>query len=290
MRFFRFIKIEHTLFSLPIVFSGTLLLSCLNPHLRVTPLQLFLILIAAFTARSAGFGFNRIVDYKIDAQNPRTKNREIPAGIISLKEAWFFVISMMGIFFIAAYLLSSLCLLFAPIPMILFYIYPFLKRCTLWTHLGLGIAWGIAPIGGWFAIRPQVFPFVDLSPLLLLAAFCVFWVAGFDILYALLDEDFDRQNHIYSMPAQLGKTNAIRVAQIFHFIAFLILGIIMIYYVHYFVAHLIYLFIGLLFILSHWKILKDGVTPETIDFAFFKSNALMGFLIFILFALEVKMS
>jgi len=286
--FFNFIKIEHTLFSLPIVFSGTFLaLIGQGAENSITFKQFFWILIAVLTARSVGFGLNRIIDKDIDKENPRTKMREIPSGLIPLKFACIFVIVSSILFMFSAKMLSNLCLILAPIPLILFLIYPFLKRWTLFSHLGLGIAWGIAPLGGWLAVSPQLHPIIHLAPALLLSGFCIFWVAGFDVLYALLDEAFDREKGLRSMPAVLGLKNALEISEIAHFIAFLFLGTLVQLYLPHKVSFILLGAVGLLFILSHWKVQFQGLSPSTIDFAFFKVNAALGFVVFLLIVFPV---
>ena len=237
-------------------------------------------MVAAAAARAAGFGFNRIIDAEIDAQNPRTAPREIPAGLLSKKQGWWFSAICCAIFFVAAAAISPLCFYLSPLPILLFYGYPYLKRVTLWTHLGLGIAWGIAPLGGWLAARPLwIGPF---TPALLLAGFSIFWVAGFDILYALLDEEFDRGRNLHSMPAKLGKFDALRAAQIFHAFGILFLALLV---THYFPNARAYLLLGAIAILlgiSHYKVQAPVLTPKIIDFAFFKVNAAIGFLVLFL--------
>lgn len=245
----------------------------------MTWIQFVWILLTITGARSFGFGINRIIDRHIDAKNPRTQNREIPAGKISVRFAWIFTIASAILFVVSAGMLSKTCLVLSPIPLLLFAIYPFLKRWTLWTHLGLGIAWGIAPIGGWLAVRPQIFPLGSLTPVLLLSFFSIFWVAGFDIIYALLDEKFDRENHFQSMPAVLGTKNALRVSELFHVTAFLLLGLLVEIYLNHAAAFGALFMIGILFAVSHWKVSSEELTPQVINFAFFKVNAALGFMV-----------
>ncbi len=278
-KFLSFVKIEHTLFSLPIVFAGSLL--ALPNGTYPTLKQALLIFFAVLGARSAGFAMNRVIDKDIDAKNPRTKIREIPSGIISVQSAWIFIAINSLIFLIAAALISPLCLMLAPIPLLLFFIYPFLKRFTMWAHLGLGIAWGIAPLGGFLAIDPAISPFERLIAPILLAVFCIFWVAGFDVVYALLDEQSDRETGVRSIPAALGK-DAIMVSELLHFAAFLILGL----FVHGFLYNSVGLSLwgltGALLAVSHWRIATEPLSPKLIDFAFFKINAALGFVVLFL--------
>lgn len=278
-KYIRFVKIEHTLFSLPVVFAGTFL--ALSQVFRTLTLkESFWILLAVLTARAVGFGLNRIIDRDLDAKNPRTKERELPSGTISLSAAWLFVALASTIFIFSAGMLSPLCLFLSPIPLLLFWLYPYLKRWTIWSHLGLGIAWGIAPIGGYLAVYPHFNPFSQLVPVLLLALFCIFWVAGFDILYATLDEDFDRKNSLFSIPALLGTKNALRISEIFHLTAFLFLGTLTKLYLNHTISFLFLALIGGFFILSHWKVQTQTLTPKVVDFAFFKTNAVVSFLVF----------
>ncbi len=278
MNYFKFIKVEHTLFSLPIVFSGSLLAQ----HRYNVPISLSLmgwIFLAVLGARSFGFAVNRVVDKEIDAKNPRTKDRELPSGKISSGAALIFVLIAAVLFLGASYKIDPLCFYLAPIPLLLFVLYPFLKRVTMLAHLGLGIAWGTAPLGGWIAIHPQIAPLPELQPILLLTLFSIFWVAGFDILYALLDEEFDRSAGLKSMPALLGKQDALRLSELFHVLALAALGTLVEIYIGTALSFILLGSIGFLLILSHWKILANALTPKIIDFAFFKVNAVIGFLV-----------
>ena len=283
MRYLKFVKVEHTLFSLPIVFSGAFLAKHVyGESVSFSFSLIFWIILAVLGARSFGFAMNRIIDKEIDAKNPRTKNREIPSGQISVSAALVFALISAVLFLFAAAQIDPLCFMLAPIPLGLFILYPFLKRWTLLAHLGLGIAWGTAPLGGWIAVRPQIVSLIELQPILILTLFSIFWVAGFDILYALLDEEFDRENGHYSMPALLGKRDALRMSELFHLVAFLALGTLVQAYFGTPISFLLLASIGVLLILSHWKILVNELTPQVIDFAFFKVNAAVGFLVFLI--------
>ena len=277
MKYLKFVKIEHTLFSLPVVFSGTFLALSGKPlSLR----EFFWIFLAVSGARSVGFGLNRILDRDIDAKNPRTASREIPSGKISEKEAWVFTALSALIFMISSGQLSQTCFALSFIPLLFFALCPFLKRKTLFCHLGLGLAWGIAPLGGWLAVSPEIFPFLRLLPVLLLSGFCVFWVAGFDIIYALLDEDFDRKNGIYSMPAVLGARDALSAARIFHFVSLMFLGTLVQIFLYHPLSFGFLLLAAVLLVISHWKVSTEPLTPPVIDFAFFKMNAALAFVVF----------
>lgn len=278
-KFLSFVKIEHTLFSLPIVFAGSFL--ALPKGTYPTLRQSLIVFLAVLGARSAGFAMNRVIDRDIDAQNPRTKVREIPSGAISVQAAWTFIAVNSILFLIAAGMISKTCLMLAPIPLLLFFIYPFLKRFTIWAHLGLGIAWGIAPLGGYLAIDSSLSPFSRLAAPILLALFCIFWVAGFDIVYALLDEESDRKTGVRSLPAAMGK-DAIIVSELFHFAAFLILGFLVYQFLSSSTAFALWAAAGILLSISHWRIATEPLSPKLIDFAFFKINAALGFIVFFL--------
>ena len=210
----RFLKIEHTVFSLPMIFAGTLLAD----RAGLTVGRAAWILLAGAGARTAAMGLNRIIDRELDAANPRTAGRELPSGAMSLREACAIVALGVVTYLAAAALLSPLCLLLSPIPLAVFVLYPYLKRVTPLCHLGVGAALGLAPLGGWLAAGPRTFgEFGDglLAPLLL-AAFTLFWVAGFDVIYATLDEESDRKQGLRSLPAALGRARALRVAALLH--------------------------------------------------------------------------
>lgn len=204
------IKIQHTVFALPFAFMGALLGARGLPSGR----QAFFILLAMVGARSAAMAFNRLADHEFDAQNPRTRDRALPAGLISRQAAWVFTLASAALFIFAAGQLNRLCLWlsFPALGVILFYSYT--KRFTAYSHLVLGAALGLAPVAGWLAVTGSL----ALTPVIL-GGSVTFWVAGFDVLYALQDEDFDRQAGLYSLPVKVGRARAMRLAQGFHALA-----------------------------------------------------------------------
>ena len=204
------VKLPHTIFALPFALVGATLASY-EHSVRVT--DLFLILTAFTSARFAAMGFNRIVDRAIDARNPRTQMREIPAGKLSVGEAGAAVVLASAIFFLCAALLNPLCLLLAPFALgwILFYSYT--KRFTRWAHLVLGVALAIAPVGAYLAVAGE---WSRPGALLALAGAVLCWVAGFDILYSLQDMEFDRAQGLHSVPAALGARGALAVSRTLH--------------------------------------------------------------------------
>jgi len=207
------IKFKLTVFAMPFAFTGAFLAAQGMPKVRV-----FLwIILAMIGARTCAMGFNRIVDRKFDAANPRTANRAIPTGEVSLREAWLMVLVSAGLFFFSCYQLNQLTLLLAPLALSLTLFYSLTKRFTSWCHLILGIALSLSPLGGWVAVTGSLvgYPVV-------LSLGVIFWVAGFDTIYACLDADFDRKSGLYSLPSRFGRRGAFRLAVSFHVIAFLL--------------------------------------------------------------------
>lgn len=206
------IKFKLTIFAMPFAFTGAFLAAGGVPELMV-----FLwIIIAMIGARTAAMGFNRIVDWKFDASNPRTANRAIPAGDVRLAEAWGMVVLSASLFFFACYQLNTLTLLISPFALGLTLFYSLTKRFTSFCHLVLGIALAFAPLGGWVAVTGTLdhYPYV-------LSLGVLFWVAGFDTIYACLDADFDRGAGLYSLPSRIGRQGAFRLAVFFHLLAFI---------------------------------------------------------------------
>jgi len=205
------VKLPHTVFALPFAVVGATLASYQAP---VGYLSVVWILLAFTCARFAAMGFNRIVDREIDAQNPRTRNREIPSGKLSLREASVAVAVASVGFIFSAGMLNRLCLILAPFALGWIFFYSYTKRFTRWAHLVLGFALAIAPVGAYLAIVGQWSQ--PASALLALAAGVLCWVAGFDILYSLQDEQFDREQGLFSVPAAFGARKAIMVSRLLH--------------------------------------------------------------------------
>jgi len=211
------IKFSHTVFAFPFALMGAILASLEN-NVPPTFGQIFWICIAMVGARSAAMGLNRIIDARIDADNPRTAERHIPAGVISAKEAWLFVAGALLLLLIAAWMLNPLCLYLAPLAVGLFVLYAYCKRFTAYAHVVLGICLAGAPVGAWIALRGDVG-----WPVIALGLAVLFWVAGFDIFYALQDLDFDRSRGLYSIPSRLGEERSLKLVRIFHVLMVLLL-------------------------------------------------------------------
>ena len=209
------IKIEHTLFALPFAFLGAVLAANGLPSLR----QVFWIMVAMVGARSTAMAFNRIADRNYDARNPRTAVRAIPAGLLSVAFVWAFTLISAAVFLTAAAMLNHLTLLLSPVALgsVLFYSYT--KRWTLLSHIVLGWCLSIAPTGAWIAVRGEI-----KSPVpLLLSLVVLLWTAGFDVLYACQDFEFDRREGLHSIPAKVGIGRALWIARGLHLGAFLTL-------------------------------------------------------------------
>jgi 4-hydroxybenzoate polyprenyltransferase len=210
---FEMIKIEHTLFALPFAFLGAVLAANGLPALR----QIAWIIVAMVGARSAAMAFNRLADRKIDARNPRTAMRALPSGALSVGFVWLFTIVSALLFLLAAAMLNRLTLILSPIALASVLLYSLTKRWTQLSHIVLGWCLSIAPTGAWIAVRGQIG-----SPLpLLLSLVVLLWTAGFDVLYACQDYEFDRAERLHSIPARFGIERALWISRGLHAIAFL---------------------------------------------------------------------
>src|SRR5687768_108033 len=209
------IKIEHTLFALPFAFLGAVLAARGLP----SPWQILWIVVAMIGARSAAMAFNRIADRSFDARNPRTASRALPAGLLSIGFVWAFTLVSAAVFLFAAAMLNRLTLLLAPVALASVLLYSFTKRWTQFSHLVLGWCLSIAPTGAWIAVRGEIGSAIPL----LLSLVVLLWTAGFDILYACQDYDFDRREGLRSIPARVGIARALWIARTLHAGAFLAL-------------------------------------------------------------------
>ncbi|MEK8127403.1 UbiA-like polyprenyltransferase [Paenibacillus filicis] len=211
--FMEMIKIEHTLFALPFAFMGALIGSVVTVHHLPSWAQIGWILLAMVGARSAAMGINRIVDKVFDAKNPRTAMRAIPAGLISSKEAIIFVIISFILLFVAAANLNPICVKLLPIAVFFLVFYSYTKRFTWACHIFLGAAIALAPLGGWVAVTGEI-----TWTAMAFYVGIVFWLAGFDVIYACQDVDFDRKEGLHSIPARFGIPKALKLARLFHVI------------------------------------------------------------------------
>ena len=202
------IKFSHTLFALPFAFMGAILSAKGIPSLN----KIFWILIAMVGARSAAMFLNRLIDWRIDALNPRTKGRAIPKGLITPAQTVVFIIISFILFFLAAYMLNPLCLMLTPLASAILILYSYTKRFTWASHLILGLALSMAPMGAWIAVAGRF-----EAPAFVLSFAVMLWLAGFDILYALQDIEFDKRMGLYSIPRFLGIRKSLWVSRLLHF-------------------------------------------------------------------------
>jgi 4-hydroxybenzoate polyprenyltransferase len=209
-----FVRFSHSVFALPFALAGALLAAkhvAGDPGSHVTWGTLAWILAAMVAARSAAMGFNRLVDARFDALNPRTANRELPRGLMSRAEAAAFVVVLSALFVFAASRLNPLCFLLSPVALAIVFWYSLAKRFTAWTQLFLGLAMAVAPVGGWLAVGGRG----GWEPWLLALAICT-WVGGFDVLYACQDLDFDRAHGLRSIPVRYGIPAALAISRGMH--------------------------------------------------------------------------
>jgi 4-hydroxybenzoate polyprenyltransferase len=208
------IKWEHSIFALPFALCGAMLAAGGLPTIR----QVAWIIVAMISARSAAMAFNRVADASIDAANPRTQTRALPAGTLSATFVTSFVVVSCAMFILAASQLNRLALALSPVALAVVLLYSYTKRFTRWSHLVLGFSLGIAPAAAWIAVRGSL----DARILLLTAA-VTFWVGGFDVLYACQDYEFDRQSGLHSIPRYIGIRGALAVARAFHIVMLILL-------------------------------------------------------------------
>jgi len=271
------IKIEHTLFALPFAFLGAVLAARGIPNAW----QILWITVAMAGARSTAMAFNRIADRDYDARNPRTKMRALPAGNLSVGFVWVFILVSASIFFLAAAMLNRLTLMLSPIALASIVLYSYTKRWTLLSHLILGWCLAVAPTGAWIAVRGAI----DSPVPLLLSLVVMLWTAGFDVLYACQDYDFDRREHLHSIPAQFGIARSLWISRLLHAGAFTALVAL------YFLTNLGLLAVtgvivtGALLVYQHTLVRADDLSR--LNAAFFTTNAFVSLLLFLTFGSAV---
>jgi 4-hydroxybenzoate polyprenyltransferase len=215
--YFSLVKFSHTIFAMPFALIGFFLGITYQPGNLLTSQLLtkfLLVLICMITARSAAMAFNRYLDRHFDARNPRTAIREIPKGIISPNSALRLVILSCFLFIASCFFINRICFFLSPVALFVVLFYSYTKRFTPLCHLVLGLGLSLAPIGAYLAVTGRF----DILPLLFSFA-VIFWVSGFDIIYALQDVEFDQSQHLYSIPAVIGKSKALRVSELLHILS-----------------------------------------------------------------------
>ena len=267
------IKFEHTLFALPFAFLGAILAANGLPTWR----QLIWITVAMVGARSAAMTFNRIIDRDIDAANPRTANRELPTGRLSVGFAWMFLYVAIGVFLLASWSLNWLTFALSPVALVFVLGYSYAKRFTVFAHILLGLALAISPSAAWIAVRGDLFDEVPL----LLSLFVVMWTAGFDVLYACQDFEYDRRKGLRSIPARFGINRALWIARLFHFQAFIVLLLLYLVTGRSWVALVGVMAVGTLFVYQHTLVKPTDLSR--MNAAFFTTNAFVSVILLLTF-------
>lgn len=276
------IKIEHTLFALPFAFLGATLAARELPPQPASfwVLKLVWITLAMVGARSAAMTFNRIADRKIDAANPRTATRALASGLLDLRFAWVFTVAASLLFLLAASQLNRLTLLLSPVALGSVFFYSYTKRFTALAHLVLGWCLSIAPSGAWIAIKGEL----NLLPVLLSVA-VMLWTAGFDVIYACQDYDFDRRTGLHSIPRALGINGALWMARVIHALMFATLVLFFWTAKLNWIGFAGVIATGILLVYQHSIVKADDLSR--LNAAFFTTNAFVSVILFVTFAGDV---
>jgi len=274
--FLEMIKFSHTIFALPFAFTGAVLAARGLP----TPAQILWILLAMVGARTAAMGMNRFIDAEIDARNPRTAGRAIPAKLIGKGTVALWIGAAIALLLFAAAQLNPLCLKLAPVALFFLVLYSYCKRFTALAHVVLGICLAAAPLGAWIAIRGSM----DL-PAIMLGLAVLFWVAGFDICYALQDLEFDRNAGLHSIPVRLGVNGSIWAARLFHLI---MLGLLLALWPLALLGPVYLAGVGVVTLLlgyEHWLLRGGDLTK--LDAAFFNMNGYISVTLFVFTTIDI---
>ena len=267
------IKWEHSVFALPFALCGAMLAANGLPAVH----QLAWIIVAMVAARSAAMAFNRLADVSMDAANPRTRTRALPAKQLTPQFVSSFVVVSCAIFVFAASQLNRLSLLLSPVALAVVLLYSYTKRFTRWSHLVLGLALGIAPAAAWIAVRGTLDPRI-----LLLTAAVTFWVGGFDVLYSCQDYDFDRQSGLHSVPRYCGIARALWISRLFHLLMLLLLIALVIAFGLGKLAAVGIVVVALLLMYEHSLVSADDLSR--LNAAFFTMNGVISVLFFFFIA------
>jgi 4-hydroxybenzoate polyprenyltransferase len=217
------IRFSHTIFALPFALASLALAWSSHP---VTVRSFFWILIAMVGARSAAMAFNRLVDRKFDALNPRTQEWELPRGSVKVREAVILTLISSAVFVYAAYRLNFICFVLSPVALAVIFFYSLTKRFTWTSHLFLGLALSLAPMGAWLAVSGSPIDLSELATPVFLGLAVLFWLAGFDIIYSLQDHEFDRQYGLHSIPVRFGIIRALQLSSFFHLCTLIFLALV----------------------------------------------------------------
>ena len=270
------IKWEHSVFVLPFALCGAMLAAGGWP----TGWQLSWIIVAMVAARSAAMAFNRVADIEIDAANPRTRTRALPAGTLSRGFVTGFVIVSAALFFFAAWQLNRLSFLLSPVALAIVMLYSYTKRFTRWSHLVLGLAMGIGPTAAWIAVRGSLDPRI-----LILTGVVLFWGAGFDVLYSCQDQEFDREQGLYSIPRFFGIRNSLLISRVFHAIMLALLAWAIVVFGLGMWANIGAAVVAALLFYEHSLIKPDDLSK--LNAAFFTMNGFVSVAFFVFVAVDV---
>ncbi len=277
LHFGRMIKFSHTIFALPFALSSAVMASKFH---ALTWEKVIWIVFAMIGARSAAMGFNRIADVRYDSQNPRTANREIPRGIVSIFQAWIFVILSSALLVFSSYMLNDLCFKLSPLALFIVFFYSYTKRFTSLAHFFLGIALGVAPLGAWMAIGGEW-----SWPAFLLGCGVVAWVAGFDIIYACQDYEFDKHQNLFSIPKTFGISASLWISRICHILAVVILLVLGFWLTLSWAYYAGIVLIGLLLLYEQQLVRANDLSK--VNMAFFNMNGVISLIYFIATSLDV---
>jgi 4-hydroxybenzoate polyprenyltransferase len=283
-KWFSFVRFSHTVFALPFALAA---MAVAAREQRGWPgWRTFLLVVAAMvSARTCAMAFNRIVDRRFDALNPRTAARHLPTGQISLAGAWtLWALSAAG-FIAASYFLNRVCFVLSPVALFVICFYSLTKRFTPWTHVFLGVALALAPVGAWLAVKGANLTALDLARMLTLAAAVVLWLVGFDIIYALQDYEFDKAHGLHSLVVAWGPRNALQAAFLAHMVMcglLLLFGLLCRFRIAYLLGW--FMIVGCL-VLEHWIARRRSL--NWIHLAFFRLNAVVSTVFLVVTVAEV---
>lgn len=274
IKFGRLVKFEHTIFALPYAYLGMILAS-FQVYGSLPSWSVFIwVTLAMVGARSAAMALNRLIDRAIDAKNPRTSKREIPQGIVSVQETVFFTVISLLVLMVSAWMLNHLCFTLLPIAVVFLVGYSYAKRFTWLCHIILGITDALAALGGWIAVTGEFHP----AAWILGGIVCV-WIAGFDIIYACQDAEFDRKNGLHSIPSRFGVRNALHISKVLHILTILLFVSLPLFIDLGWIYYLGVLVIAILLIMEHRLVKPDDMS--NIHVAFFTINSYIASVAFI---------
>ncbi|GBF72766.1 4-hydroxybenzoate octaprenyltransferase [Paenibacillus sp. 598K] len=278
--FLEMIKFEHTIFALPFAFVGAILGAVSMQDRLPSWAEIGWIVLAMIGARSAAMGLNRLIDKAIDLRNPRTEGRALPAGLLKSGEVLLFIIASFALLFYASFQLNTLAVILLPLAVFMLVIYSYTKRFTWLCHVVLGLTIALAPLGGWVAVTGAV----DWTAMILYVSVAL-WTAGFDIIYACQDFEFDRKERLHSIPARFGLSRALAMARVFHFCTGV--GFIALYWLTDLgLSYLIGLLVALFILFYQHRLVKpDDLTR--LDTAFFTMNGTLSMVVFFFTLLDL---